>query len=198
MISMQTQVLFSKDGKASLAGHLLVATPQIQESCFARSVIFMCSHNETGAMGLIVNYGIDSVGIGEVFEQLDIVSHIKSSDFPMHFGGPVEANRGFVLHSSEYSTGESLIEASGIAVTASISMLQKIGQGAGPKHGMLVLGYAGWSSGQLETEIEGGSWMVVPASAKLVFSPDNDMKWHLAMGTLGIDIGHYSADVGHA
>jgi len=195
---MQTQILFSKDEKSSLAGHLLVASPQIQESCFARSVVYMCAHNETGAMGLIINYTIDSIGIGDVFEQLDIISAVTAQDFPVHFGGPVESNRGFVLHSSEFSSNESLIESNGIAVTASIGILQQIGHGAGPQNGMLVLGYAGWSPGQLESEIESGSWMVVPASPKLVFSTDNDLKWNLAVATLGIDIGHYSSEIGHA
>ncbi len=195
---MQTQLILPKDTQGSLAGHLLVAAPQVQESCFARSVIYMCAHNDTGAMGVIVNYTIDSIGIGDVFEQLDITSALQAEDFPVHFGGPVEANRGFVLHSTDYSSGESLIEGNGIAVTASIGILQEIGKGTGPQRGMLMLGYAGWSPGQLESEIESGSWMVVPASPKLVFDTDNDLKWHLAMGTLGIDIGHYSSDVGHA
>ena len=198
MIGMQTQIIFSKDTKGSLAGHLLVATPQIQESCFARSVIYMCAHNDEGAMGVIINTTIDSIGIVDVFNQLDISGELRPQAFPVHFGGPVEANRGFVLHSTDYSSGESLIEANGIAVTASISILQNIGKGMGPQQGMLILGYAGWSPGQLESEIESGSWMVVPASPKLVFTADNDLKWNLAMGTLGIDIGHYSCDVGHA
>ena len=195
---MQTQILLSKDTKGSLAGHLLVATPQLLESCFARSVIYMCSHNDTGAMGIIVNYTIDSVGIADVFEQLDIITPLNPQQFPVHFGGPVEANRGFVLHSTDYNSDESLIRANGIAVTASIAILQEIGKGEGPEQSMLMLGYAGWSPGQLESEIESGSWMVVPASPKLVFDTDNDLKWNLAMATLGIDIGHYSSDIGHA
>ncbi len=195
---MNTQVISSKDEKGSLAGHLLVATPQLQESCFARSVVYMCAHNETGAMGVIVNYSIDSVALSDVFDQLDIHGEVRPEDFPIHFGGPVEGNRGFVLHSTDYTSEESLIESNGIAVTASISILQEIGKGKGPQHSLLLLGYAGWSPGQLESEIESGSWVVVPASPKLVFSTDNDLKWNLAMGTLGIDIGHYSSDVGHA
>lgn len=195
---MHTQVITPKDMKGSLAGHLLVATPQIQESCFTRSVIYMCAHNESGAMGVIVNSAIDTVAISEVYEQLEIGGGEMGKDFPVHFGGPVEANRGFVLHSTDYASPDSVIESDGIAVTASIGILQELGKGAGPERGMLILGYAGWSPGQLESEIESGSWMVVPASPKLVFDTDNDLKWHLAMSTLGIDIGHYSSDIGHA
>lgn len=195
---MQTQILFSKDTPGSLAGHLLVAAPQMQESCFARSVIYMCAHNETGAMGVIINNTIDSIAISDVFDQLSIPGEVRPQQFPVHFGGPVEANRGFVLHSTDFTSAESLIESNGIAVTASVSILQEIGKGAGPQKSMLLLGYAGWSPGQLEAEIESGSWMVVPASPQLVFSTDNCLKWNVAMSTLGIDIGHYSSDVGHA
>jgi putative transcriptional regulator len=188
----------SKDKSGSLAGHLLIATPVVQDSCFARSVIYMCAHNEAGAMGIIVNYPVENIHIKEIFEQLDIDSQAQAKNFPIHFGGPVESNRGFVVHSADYSTEESLFEKDGIAVTASINVLQELAEGKGPSQGMLVLGYAGWSPGQLESEIETGSWIVVPASAKLVFDTDNDTKWNVAVSTLGIDMGHYSTDVGHA
>src|SRR5262249_55936817 len=109
-----------------------------------------------------------------------------------------ESSRGFVVHSNDYTCEGSLIEKNGITVTASITVLQALAQGRGPAQGMLVLGYAGWSPGQLESEIEAGSWIVVPASRKLVFDTDNDTKWNVALATLGIDMGHYSTVVGHA
>jgi putative transcriptional regulator len=189
---------FSKDKITSLAGHLLIATPVVQDSCFARSVIYMCSHNEEGAMGMIINYPVDNVEMKDILEQLEIDSQIKLREFPIHFGGPVEANRGFVVHSADYSTDDSLIEKNGVVVTANISILQELEQGKGPNQGMLVLGYAGWSAGQLESEIEAGSWIVVPASKKLVFDTDNEIKWNVAIATLGFDMGHYSTTVGHA
>lgn len=195
---MRTQVISPRGGKGLLAGHLLVATPQIQESCFARSVIYMCAHNTTGAMGVIINHDIDGLAIADVFAQLDIACAGRSIQFPVHFGGPVEANRGFVLHSTDYASEESLVESEGIAVTASMSVLEEIARGRGPRQGMLILGYAGWSPGQLESEMESGSWIVAPATPQLVFASDNDVKWHLAMGGLGIDIGHLSSDIGHA
>jgi len=182
----------------SLAGHLLIATPVVQESCFARSVIYMCAHNEAGAMGMIINYPVENVHIKEIFEQLEIVRQAQARELPVHFGGPVEANRGFIVHSAEYASDESLIRKDGIAVTASISVLKALAEGNGPAQGLLVLGYAGWSSGQLESEIEGGSWIVVPASTELVFDTNNAIKHSLALSTLGIDMGHYSTDVGHA
>jgi putative transcriptional regulator len=182
----------------SLAGHLLIATPVVQESCFARSVIYMCAHNEAGAMGMIINYPVESIDIKEIFSQLSIDGTTLGQNLPIHFGGPVESNRGFVLHTDEYTSGESLIRKDGIAVTASVSVLKELALGNGPAKGMLVLGYAGWSPGQLESEIETGSWIVVPASKQLVFDTDNETKWNVAVSSLGFDMGHYSTVVGHA
>lgn len=195
---MASNIAFSKDKHGSLAGHLLIATPVVAESCFARSVIYMCAHNEAGAMGIIINYPVESIGIKEIFDQLAIDSKAKIHNFPIHFGGPVESNRGFVVHSADYASPESLIQKDGIAVTASVSILQEMAQGKGPAQGMLVLGYAGWAAGQLESEIENGSWIVVPASKQLVFDTNNETKWNVAVSTLGFDMGHFSTVVGHA
>ena len=195
---MITNMNASKDNNNSLTGHLLIATPLVQDSYFARSVIYLCSHNDEGAMGMIVNNPVENVDMQDILEQLEIDSQIKLRDFPIHFGGPVEANRGFVVHSSDYTTQGSMIEKNGVVVTANVSILQALAQGKGPDQGMLVLGYAGWSAGQLESEIESGSWIVVPASRKLVFDTDNEIKWNVAIATLGFDMGNYSTTVGHA
>ncbi len=195
---MATQFPHLELQKGSLAGHLLIATPVIQESCFARSVIYLCAHNEAGAMGMIINYPVESIDIKDIFAQLAISSDMPPRSLPIHFGGPVEANRGFVLHSDEYALGESLIRQDGIAVTASLSILHELARGHGPEQGMLVLGYAGWSPRQLEAEIEGGSWIVVPASRQLIFDTHNETKWNVAISSLGFDMGHYSTVVGHA
>ena len=195
---MISSIDVSNDTQSSLAGHLLIATSVVQNSCFNRSVIYLCAHNTEGAMGIIVNYPVENIGIKDIFEQLDIKGQPALRDIPIHFGGPVEANRGFVLHSADYASDESLIRKDGIAVTASLSILQALAQGDGPEQGMLVLGYAGWSPKQLEAEIEAGNWIVVPASSELVFGRDNGTKWNSAISTLGIDMGHFSSEVGHA
>jgi len=195
---MASKVNYSKDKMSSLAGHLLVATPAVQGSCFARSVIYLCSHNAEGAMGMIVNYPVESVGLKDILDQLEIETKTRLGRFPIHFGGPVEANRGFIVHSGEYEGDGAMSENNGVVVTANIGVLQELAQGNGPDQGMLVLGYAGWSAGQLENEIETGSWIVIPASKKLVFDTDNEIKWNVAIATLGFDMGHYSTTVGHA
>jgi putative transcriptional regulator len=188
----------NKNISGSLAGRLIVATPMIQESCFTRSVIYMCSHDAMGAMGVIVNYPIGNIRLKEVLEQLNISTEIELHDLPVHFGGPVESNRGFVVHTSDFEAEGCLINKNGIAVTASVSILHELAQGKGPSQGMLVLGYAGWAPGQLESELETGSWMVVNPSVELVFNAENDTKWGVAVSTLGIDVGHFSSTVGHA
>jgi putative transcriptional regulator len=190
---------YTDDTSGFLTGHLLIATPAIQESCFARSVIYLCAHNEAGAMGVIINYPVQDLNLKEIFQQLDISADKQMRDLPIHFGGPVESNRGFIVHSAEdCQTEEALIRKNGVAVTSSINVLQALAVGKGPTKGMLVLGYAGWSAGQLEAEIESGSWIAVPASKHLVLDTDNETKWNVAISTLGIDMGHFSSDVGHA
>jgi putative transcriptional regulator len=195
---MKSFITPQKLTKGSLAGNLLIATSVVQDSCFERSVIYLSSHSDEGAMGMIINYPVEKVEMKDILDQLDIDSQIKLREFPIHFGGPVEANRGFVVHSSDYVANDSMSEENGIVVTANVSVLQELAQGKGPDQGMLVLGYAGWSAGQLESEIELGSWIVVPASKKLVFDTDNEIKWNVAIATLGFDMGHYSTTVGHA
>jgi putative transcriptional regulator len=117
---------------------------------------------------------------------------------PIHFGGPVDANRGFVVHSSDYAAEGNIIEKNGISVSANIAVLQALAEGRGPTKGMLVLGYAGWSAGQLEEEIEKGSWIITAADPTLVFATGDEKKWSDAVASLGIDLGHFSSDVGHA
>ncbi|MDE3015544.1 MAG: YqgE/AlgH family protein [Pseudomonadota bacterium] len=188
----------SQENAGSLAGHLLIATPVVQGTCFDHSVIYLCAHNESGAMGIIVNYPVNNIHLDDILKQLHITGDGPPCCLPVHFGGPVEANRGFVVHSADYTCGESMVAGGGIAVTASLAILQALAAGKGPAQGMLVLGYAGWAPRQLETEIEGGSWIVVPASPQLLFDTDNQTKWNVALSTLGIDMGHYSPQVGHA
>jgi putative transcriptional regulator len=191
--------LTGKDKKTgSLAGHLLVATPSIESGCFARSVIYVCSHNSEGAMGVIVNYPVENVGMTEVFEQLSIPAQSTARELPIHFGGPVEAGRGFMIHTNDFKSPEALIEQDGIVVSANASVLYSLAEGKGPQKGLLTLGYAGWSPGQLESEIESGSWITVPADASLIFADDNETKWNMAIASLGIDMGHLSMTVGHA
>jgi putative transcriptional regulator len=183
----------------SLAGELLVAMPQMQDPRFARSVIYMCAHSEeAGAMGLVVNKPIESLTLDELFSHLKLEPSRLNRSRPVHFGGPVDPGRGFVLHTADYEEDATLKVGGDFAVTATLDILRAIGNGAGPRQSLLALGYAGWAPGQLDAEIQANGWLSVPADADLVFDSDLDTKWQRALAKLGIDLSALSAEAGHA
>lgn len=181
-------------------GRLLVSMPQMQDSFFARSVVYICSHsNDVGAMGLIVNKTIDSFTIKELYVQLKIEPIPRSSrQQPVHFGGPVETGRAFVLHSADYRDEGTLGLGDEFAMTTTLDILRATGKGVGPRQHILALGYAGWGRGQLESEIKTNGWLSVPADTGLVFDADNDSKWRRALAKLGVSPELLSANTGHA
>jgi putative transcriptional regulator len=181
-----------------LAGQLLIAMPQMQDPRFARSVVYLCAHTAEGAMGIVVNRLFDGLSFPELLTQLDIDPTPDCDKIRVHFGGPVEGGRGFVLHSADYMHETSLVVAEGVALTATVDVLKAIAEGDGPRKCLLALGYAGWSPGQLDSEIRDNAWLNVPADEKLLFDADLDHKWEAAIHKLGIDSGSLSAEVGHA
>lgn len=182
-----------------LNGQLLVATPLVNSPGFSRSVIYMCSHDENGAMGIIINHIIENISYKDLFEQLSIARGMGVDHLPVHYGGPVEINRGFVIYQyDDLPKPDSLFSMNNIAVSSSLHILRDIADGAGPKHNILALGYAGWAAGQLESEMEANSWISVPATLELVFTENNDEKWQRAAGSQGIDIRKLTSDIGHA
>ena len=183
----------------SLAGQLLVAMPQMQDHRFARSVVYLCAHGEdSGAMGLVINKLLGSLTMEELFRQLDLEPGRFNRSRPVHFGGPVEAGRGFVLHTADYREDATLVVAGNIAVTATLDILRAVGRGEGPRHSILALGYAGWGPGQLDAEIQANGWLSVAADDDLVFDHDISGKWQRALGKIGIDLSMLSTDAGHA
>jgi len=183
----------------SLAGQLLVAMPQMQDPRFARSVVYMCAHSEdAGAMGLVINKTLGSLTMGELFAQLDITSGSSVNSRPVHFGGPVEGGRGFVLHTTDYNEEASLAIDDNFALTATLEILRAIGEERGPRRSLFALGYAGWAPGQLDAEIQANGWLSVAADSGIIFDPDHDRKWNRALAKLGIDLTMLSSDAGHA
>ena len=183
----------------SLAGQLLVAMPQMGDPRFARSVIYLCTHNgEAGAMGLVINKVLGALTLAELFEQLQIASGASAKKRPVHFGGPVEPGRGFVLHTADYCEEATLPVAGNIAVTATLEIMRAIGKGRGPQRSLFALGYAGWAPGQLDAEIQANGWLSVAADESIVFDPDLDGKWQRAFAKLGVDLSTLSSAVGHA
>lgn len=190
----------------SLEGQFLIAMPSLRESPFARSVVYMCAHRDDGAMGIIINQRADEIDFGQLLVQLDIVPEAKAILLPARAeevrvlrGGPVETGRGFVLHSSDYGANDSTVKiADDVCMTATIDILRAIAKGTGPARAVLALGYSGWSSGQLESEILANGWLTCPADSGLIFDADFAHKYDRALAMLGVDEFKLSSDAGHA
>ena len=183
----------------TLAGHLLVAMPGMQDPRFSKTVIYMCAHNAEGAMGLVVNKIIDSISFPDLLSQLGIESTGYGDQINIHFGGPVESSRGFVLHSPDYVRDATMVVDDALALTATVDILKAIAKGAGPERSLLALGYAGWGPGQLDQEIIANGWLHAPSDSDIVFGADETaVKWEKAIGKLGIDPRMLSDVAGHA
>jgi putative transcriptional regulator len=181
-----------------LTGQLLVAMPQMRDPRFTRSVIYMCAHNAEGAMGLVVNRRVGSITFSDLLTQLGIGPNRRNDEIRVHFGGPVEQGRGFVLHSTDYAQAGTLRVDDLVALTATLDILKEIAAGGGPRRSILALGYAGWGPGQLDQEIQANGWLSVAADESLVFDDDLDQKWERAIGKIGVDFSKLSSDSGHA
>jgi len=181
-----------------LTGQLLVAMPAMEDSRFQRSVIYLCLHNAEGAMGLVINQLVDSLTFDELLDQLDLGEPDPTQEIRIHFGGPVESGRGFVLHSTDYQQETTVDMENGIGLTATIDILRDIARGDGPQAQLLALGYAGWGPGQLDAEIQDNAWLNVPADPSLVFNSRLDEKWDQAIARLGVDPSLLSSQAGRA
>lgn len=185
-------------GPPYLAGQMIVAMPGMPDPRFDRSVIYMAAHTEDGAMGIVVNRVLDSLSFPELLDQLSIPKGPAHRQIRVHFGGPVETSRGFVLHTSDYMQDGSMLVDERIALTASVDILRALANGDGPAEAMLALGYAGWGAGQLEEEIQNNGWLMVPADRRILFGTDQDRKWEQAVRKLGVEPGRLSGEAGHA
>ncbi|MEQ9560151.1 MAG: YqgE/AlgH family protein [Rhodospirillales bacterium] len=186
------------DDEAYLAGHLLIAMPNMPDERFSKTVIYMCAHNAEGAMGLVINKPLETLSFPDLLEQLDIVPSDLKHPINVHFGGPVESGRGFVLHTPDYLQEATMVVDDQIALTATVDILQAIADGAGPRQSLLALGYAGWGPGQLDSEIKANGWLHVAADPILVFGGSMDDKWEQAMLKIGVDPRMLSDEAGHA
>jgi len=182
-----------------LTGKLLIAMPGMGDPRFEHSVVYICSHGEEGAMGLIVNKPSD-LRAKTLLGQLNIPCEVPAvGERLVHFGGPVEMSRGFVLHSSDYEANlHSMKINDAFSMTATLDVLEDIAGGRGPLNAMLMLGYAGWGSEQLENEIGMNGWLTADAAPDLVFDVADDDKWEAALASLGVDPLTLSASAGHA
>ena len=181
-----------------MTGQLLIAMPTMGDPRFERTVIYMCAHSADGAMGLVVNKQASEIDFPELLNQLEIETANIKNAIPIRVGGPVETGRGFVLHSLDYRQDSTLAVTEDVGLTATVDILRSIAEGEGPAHSLLTLGYAGWSAGQLDDEIQANGWLNVTPDAALLFDKDLDEKWDRAVRKVGVDPSFLSAEAGHS
>ena len=180
------------EGGDSLAGRLLVASENMRDPRFRSTVIFMVEHNPGGAMGLIVNKPFGAVPLARLFEHLGLEEGQRPSDaggeIEVYYGGPVEPERGFLLHSAEVMVAGSIVVGEGIAMTAEAEMLHEIARGEGPERSLFALGYSGWGPRQLESELARDDWFTIPFDPALVFAADPARSWERAAARRSLDL----------
>jgi putative transcriptional regulator len=186
----------------NFSNHFLIAMPAMADPFFAKSLAYICEHNERGAIGIVVNRPID-LTLSELFAQIQLpLNPAELQDMPVHFGGPVQTDRGFVLHAPAGQWQSTLAVSGGMSLTTSKDVLQAVGEGQGPHNLLVTLGYAGWSQGQLEEELAQNAWLTVeatePVSGRILFGMPAEERLPAAMALLGIDYATLSEDAGHA
>jgi putative transcriptional regulator len=189
-----------------LDGQLLIASPSMTDPRFMRAVIYICAHSAEGAMGIIINQRKPNLNFAKLLQQLDIVDDDSGirllpsvGSMAVHIGGPVDTSRGFVLHTRDYFASNTTMAVDGaVCLTATVDILKALASGEGPKRALMALGYAGWSAGQLESEIHSNGWLNCEADLDLIFTPDIDRKYELAYAKIGIDPSFLVTEAGHA
>ncbi len=207
MIGMAIETIKPSGGASGyLDGQFLLAMPGMADSRFTRSVVYICAHSPDGAMGIIINQPARKITFSDLLLQLDLVEPDElirlptpAEKLPVLKGGPVETGRGFVLHTADFFIDNSTLSIDeSVSLTATVDILRAIAKGDGPRKAMLALGYAGWSPGQLEEEIQQNGWLNVPADPGLLFDGDLEGKYGRALRLLGIDPAMLSGEAGHA
>jgi putative transcriptional regulator len=188
------------DDTGFLTGQLLIAMPGIGDPRFERALIYVCIHDETHAVGLAVNRPVEGLTVPDLLQRLEIEAAIKVPENLVLMGGPVQRERGFVLHTDDYKAAEGTVEiGEGVALTATREALEAMaGQIPPPRRSILALGYSGWGAGQLEREIRENVWLTCASDETLLFGDAYDRKWNMALAKLGVDPGLLTATAGRA
>ena len=185
-----------------LSNQFLIAMPGMAGDTFAGTVIYLCEHTEKGALGLVINKPID-IKLKNLFERIELpLDRPDMAEAPVYFGGPVQTERGFVLHEGVVGQGDpynsSLKIPGGLEMTTSKDVLEALSVGAGPRRVLITLGYSGWGAGQLEDEMSRNNWINVAAAPEVIFDTPVEHRYGRALSLLGIDAGMLSQDAGHA
>lgn len=181
----------------SLRDHFLIAMPGLNDSSFAHTVTYICEHTDKGAMGVVINTATP-MQLKEIFAQMELEDIAAEGEQIVMSGGPVQPERGFVLHPSDSKWQSTLEVSPDISLTASRDIIVALAEGRGPKQYLITLGYAGWGEGQLEEEIASNSWLTVPADKNIIFNTPFEQRWTTAALALGIDVNLISSIAGHA
>jgi putative transcriptional regulator len=168
-------------GADNFTGQLLVASPEMSDPRFLQTVIYMVRDDENGTMGVVTNKPIARGPIADLLKSFGTEPDESKSDITLHYGGPVESSKGFILHSDDYRLDTTVRVRDGIALTGDVELLRALSVGKGPQRSLLVLGYAGWAPGQLEAEIKSGAWFLIPAEEEFIFGSDSESKWDRAL-----------------
>lgn len=198
-MSSKTSNSFSSDYAESYKGKLLLATPAMGDPRFKRAVIYICGHDQDGAMGIVINKAKTGLHISTLLDNIGIEGKVRVADKQVLYGGPVERDRGFVLHSEDYFTENSSLKLSDtLNMTCTRDVLEALVTPEAPKRAVLAVGYAGWSGGQLEQELAQNAWLITSASDAIIFGDDLGAKWAKALKDMGIDPSVLSARGGQA
>ncbi len=195
-----------KSGDGYLDGQMLIAMPSMHDERFTRSLIYVCAHSSEGAMGIVVNHPVANIDFPDLLVKLNVIPAANRIELPPQAGavkvlkgGPVETERGFVLHSGDFFMDNSTLPINdGIFLTWTLDILKAIARGDGPASAVLALGYAGWGAGQLENEIQQNGWLHCSADPELIFGANAEQKYEKALRKIGIDPGMLSSEAGHA
>jgi putative transcriptional regulator len=187
----------AKQDFSNLTGKILIASPYTMEgNVFHQSIIYFIQHNKEGSVGLIINHPVNNAPANNLFRKLDANIDLGKLDLEVHLGGPVEMERGFFLHTNEYSKNLLFTPIEdGLAVSSNVQIVKDISDGDGPKKSLFIIGYTGWGENQLEFELENNLWIVAEPNLDLIFDEDSDEKWHKALSTLGISKYEFAPDI---
>ncbi len=186
------------DNNCSLIGKCLVAMPHLEDGMFAKSIVYICAHNNEGAMGFIINKQMHELYFSDLINQLDVPYSAKLDSIVLHRGGPLEQIRGFVLHSNDYKCKGTLNINNDYAVSSSIEVLHDVAFGMGPAYNLIALGYSSWMPKQLENEIINNDWLITNASNDLLFKTPDGEKWQKAVDEIGFDVNNIAFRTGRA
>ena len=180
-----------------LNNQFIIAMPSLADPNFFHTVTYLCQHNEEGALGSVINRATD-MKLGEIFKQMNIpIASLSAAEIPVFAGGPVQQERGFVLHTGGGDWNATMAVSESISLTTSRDVIEAIAAGKGPEQYLVALGYAGWGEGQLEQEILANAWLNTPYGQHILFDTPIDLRWRAAAGQIGIDINQLTTPAGH-